>query len=204
MSASTGRLRSADIHDRYELGIGELVIDLRDTDLPAGDVPINVDVGMGEARVLVPEDVCVATSADIGMGNVAFFGRDNGGIDIDFDERPDAEGDATRLLVDAEIGVGELRVDDDVFFDSRPESTSTTTRSTSAEAETRPARPRVKARVDRPHVPSLVAGLALLALGAVLLLNALDAIELSFASFAPVACAATGAILLANGLSRRE
>ena len=58
--------------------------------------------------------------------------------------------------------------------------------------------------MDRPHVPSLVAGLALLALGAVLLLNALDAIELSFASFAPLACAATGAILLANGLSRRE
>ncbi len=109
----------ADIHDRYELGIGELVIDLRDTDLPAGDVPINVDVGMGEARVLVPKDVCVATSADIGMGNVAVFGRDNGGIDIDFDERPDVEGDATRLLVDAEIGFGELRVDDDAFFESR-------------------------------------------------------------------------------------
>jgi hypothetical protein len=53
-------------------------------------------------------------------------------------------------------------------------------------------------------VPSLVAGLALLALGAVLLLNALDAIELSFAFFAPLACAATGAILLANGLSRGE
>jgi phage shock protein PspC (stress-responsive transcriptional regulator) len=109
----------ADIHDRYELGIGELVIDLRDTDLPAGDVPITVDVGMGEARVLVPEDVCVATTADIGVGNVALFGRDNGGIDIDFDERPDADGDATRLLVDAEIGIGELRVDDDVFFESR-------------------------------------------------------------------------------------
>lgn len=53
-------------------------------------------------------------------------------------------------------------------------------------------------------MPSLVAGLALLALGAVLLLNALDAIELSFAFFAPLACAATGAILLANGLSRGE
>jgi phage shock protein PspC (stress-responsive transcriptional regulator) len=105
-----------DIHDRYELGIGELVIDLRDTDLPAGDVPIKVDLGMGEARVLVPEDVCVATSADIGMGNVAFFGRDNGGVDVDFDERPNADADATRILLDADVGVGELRVDDDVFF----------------------------------------------------------------------------------------
>ena len=44
----------------------------------------------------------------------------------------------------------------------------------------------------------------MLALGGVLLLDALEVVELSFAVFAPVACAATGAILLANGLSRRE
>jgi hypothetical protein len=49
-----------------------------------------------------------------------------------------------------------------------------------------------------------VAGLAVLALGAVLALHAADALELSFAVFAPVACAAAGAILVANGLSRRE
>jgi hypothetical protein len=58
--------------------------------------------------------------------------------------------------------------------------------------------------VDRPDIPALVAGLALLAFGGVLLLDALDAIDLDFGLFAPVACAATGAILLANGLSRRE
>ena len=53
-------------------------------------------------------------------------------------------------------------------------------------------------------MPSLVAGLAVLALGTLLMLHAVDAFELSFAVFAPVACAATGAILLANGLSRRQ
>jgi hypothetical protein len=58
--------------------------------------------------------------------------------------------------------------------------------------------------VGRPHVPSLVAGLAILALGGLTLLDALGAFELTFALFAPVACAVTGAILLANGLSRRE
>jgi len=55
---------------------------------------------------------------------------------------------------------------------------------------------------SRPDVASLVAGLALIALGGVLLLASTGAIELSFAAFAPVACAATGAILLANGLTR--
>jgi hypothetical protein len=59
-------------------------------------------------------------------------------------------------------------------------------------------------RSARPDIRALVAGLALLALGGVLLLDAVDAIDLSFGVFAPVACAVTGAILLANGLSRKE
>jgi phage shock protein PspC (stress-responsive transcriptional regulator) len=101
---------TADLEDRYELGVGELTLDLRDTELPSGDVPLEIDLGMGEARLIVPEDVCVATTADVGMGNVSFFGRSNEGIDVDFDARPDADGDTTRIVLDAEIGLGELRV----------------------------------------------------------------------------------------------
>jgi hypothetical protein len=59
-------------------------------------------------------------------------------------------------------------------------------------------------RAARPDIPALVAGLAVLALGGVLLLDALETIDLTFGVFAPVACAVAGAILLANGLSRRE
>jgi hypothetical protein len=54
----------------------------------------------------------------------------------------------------------------------------------------------------RPDIPALVAGLVVLALGGVLMLDGLDVIDLSFAAFAPIACAALGTILLANGLSR--
>ena len=79
---------TAELRDRYELGIGELVVDLRDTDLPKGDLPLDVDVGMGQAVVVVPEDVCVATDADVGMGNVALFGSDHGGIDVDYEDAP--------------------------------------------------------------------------------------------------------------------
>ena len=56
----------------------------------------------------------------------------------------------------------------------------------------------------RPDTSALVAGLAVLALGVVLLLDALSLIDVSFEVFAPAACAAVGAILLANGLSRRQ
>jgi hypothetical protein len=54
----------------------------------------------------------------------------------------------------------------------------------------------------RPDIPALVAGLVVLALGGVLMLDELDAIDLSFEAFAPIGCAALGTILLANGLSR--
>lgn len=52
-------------------------------------------------------------------------------------------------------------------------------------------------------VPSLVGGFALVAIGAVLLLDRQGTIDLRFATFAPIAFAAVGAILLALGLSRR-
>ena len=53
-------------------------------------------------------------------------------------------------------------------------------------------------------IPSLVAGLAVLALGSVLLLDATGVLDLSFALFAPIACAAVGAILVATGLARTD
>jgi hypothetical protein len=58
--------------------------------------------------------------------------------------------------------------------------------------------------LDRADIRSLVSGVALLTLGAVLLLDALDVLDLTFALFAPIACAALGAILVATGLTRGE
>jgi phage shock protein PspC (stress-responsive transcriptional regulator) len=103
---------AVDLRDRYEIGVGELVVDLRETDMPAGDVPLELDVGVGEAMLIVPEDVCVAATADVGIGNVSMFGRDNGGVDVDFEETPDAAPGVTRVVLDAEVGLGEVRVHD--------------------------------------------------------------------------------------------
>jgi phage shock protein PspC (stress-responsive transcriptional regulator) len=99
-----------DLREKYELGIGELVVDLRQTDLPAGDVPMEIDLGVGEARVIVPDDVCVATDAQVGIGEVRTFDRNNDGVDVDFEDIPDAGSDVTRLLVKADIGLGSLRI----------------------------------------------------------------------------------------------
>jgi hypothetical protein len=55
-----------------------------------------------------------------------------------------------------------------------------------------------------PDPTSLVAGIAVLALGLLLLLDASGTLELRFAVLAPAACAAMGAILLASGMTRRR
>lgn len=53
-----------------------------------------------------------------------------------------------------------------------------------------------------PDLPSVVAGIALIAFGGVLLAAAVDAISLSFQVLAPIVCAVVGVILLATGLGR--
>jgi hypothetical protein len=54
----------------------------------------------------------------------------------------------------------------------------------------------------RTDLLSLVAGLALLVVGGVLLADARGAFDLRVAGAAPLACAAVGAALLASGLTR--
>ena len=56
--------------------------------------------------------------------------------------------------------------------------------------------------MTRPDPVSLVAGIALTALGVLLLLDQLGTIELTFAYGAPAVLATVGAILVASGMTR--
>jgi hypothetical protein len=55
----------------------------------------------------------------------------------------------------------------------------------------------------RAQLAPLVAGIGVIVIGVLALLDAQDVISLSFAALAPVACAVAGATLLASGLTRR-
>jgi phage shock protein PspC (stress-responsive transcriptional regulator) len=100
----------AELRDSYRIGMGELVLDLRDLELPPGDHALSVDVGAGRALVLVPENVCVASRATLGMGGVGVFDRDSGGIDVDWNDNRRSSKRAPRLVVDGQIGLGVLEV----------------------------------------------------------------------------------------------
>ncbi|HVL31592.1 MAG TPA: DUF5668 domain-containing protein [Solirubrobacteraceae bacterium] len=57
-------------------------------------------------------------------------------------------------------------------------------------------------RAARPEPVSLTAGIALVAVGTLLLLDRLGTLDLTFGAMAPMVLGALGAILLASGLSR--
>lgn len=101
---------AAALEDRYEHGVGRMVVDLRGLDW-ADDtaVPLEVDLGVGEAVVVVPEDVCVAPDLHVGAGQIQLGNGNLGGVDLD--EHP-ATGAARgpSLELDGEVDLGALRV----------------------------------------------------------------------------------------------
>jgi len=109
----------AELERGYEMGLGSMRVDVRDVDLPAGRTDLPLEIGMGEIQVLVPDDVCVTTDADVGVGAVDVGDGEQGGIDLDIDEddRMVAPG-VEQLHLVADVGVGHLQVGDD-FFDFR-------------------------------------------------------------------------------------
>jgi len=101
---------AAEVRSSYRIGAGELVVDLRDVKLPAGDHRMKLGVGTGHVLVLVPEDVCVASTASIGMGAIEVLGRDGGGVDVTWNDSRRAPRGTPRLVVDGDVGVGFLEV----------------------------------------------------------------------------------------------
>lgn len=100
-----------EMQDRYELGAGNLGLDLRQLALPAGTTHLAVDVGMGEIEVLVPEGLAVAVSADSGTGEVVLFGDQQGGLGVNRDyETPGYDGADQRLSLDLSVGMGRIEV----------------------------------------------------------------------------------------------
>jgi phage shock protein PspC (stress-responsive transcriptional regulator) len=113
MGERTYRLHTLnEVRGGYQLGAGRLEIDLRDVAFPAGTTQLHVRLGVGELVVLVPRNVCVATSARIGGGYVGAFEQRSGGLDVDWAERPFQPLRTPRLVLDGNVGLGALLVAD--------------------------------------------------------------------------------------------
>jgi hypothetical protein len=100
----------SELRDHYRIGIGDLDVDLTELDLPTGRTDLNVDVGLGEAVVWVPRDVCVTSDVEIGAGAADVFDRDNDGVDVAFAQSATPPAGRPVLHIDADVGVGVLEV----------------------------------------------------------------------------------------------
>jgi phage shock protein PspC (stress-responsive transcriptional regulator) len=101
---------AAEMQRTYRLGVGHLMLDLRNTQLPPGDQPLRVEIGVGGVSIAVPRDVCVTSAAHIGAGQVNVFGHGSAGLDVNWRDDRRAQAGTTRLVVDANVGVGALDV----------------------------------------------------------------------------------------------
>jgi phage shock protein PspC (stress-responsive transcriptional regulator) len=100
----------SEVRGGYQLGAGRLEVDLRDIVFPPGNTQLHVRLGMGELVVLVPHDVCVATSAHIGGGYVGALEGESGGLDVDWSDLATPPPHIPRLVLDGHVGLGTLLV----------------------------------------------------------------------------------------------
>jgi hypothetical protein len=94
----------------YELGVGNLLLDLRQLQVPPGTTTVEARVGIGELVVELPDGVSVEVMARAGLGEVQVLGQQEGG----FGSRVDAVGlggGDRRLELDVRVGLGQVRVE---------------------------------------------------------------------------------------------
>jgi phage shock protein PspC (stress-responsive transcriptional regulator) len=102
---------TSDLKRDYDTSIGDLKLDLSNAALAAGDTEVDANVGIGELRVIVPEDVALDVDASASAGKVTVFGRSESGVDADLSESIPARGSDRTLRIDAHVGLGDVIVE---------------------------------------------------------------------------------------------
>jgi hypothetical protein len=100
----------SELADGYQVGLGTLNVDLRDLDLPDGRTDLDLDVGVGEAVVYVPEEACITSDVEIGAGAADVLDREHDGVDVAFAELQSSPADRPHLHINADIGLGVIEV----------------------------------------------------------------------------------------------
>lgn len=117
---SVGTTAVADVDPLYELGVGDLTLDLGQLDLDGGEVATAVRVGIGQVTIVVPDDARVEVSWSVVGGQVQLLDGDRQGRGLEGEAVfPGAEGSGTIVLdVDVSIGQVELVRESDRGFGS--------------------------------------------------------------------------------------
>jgi phage shock protein PspC (stress-responsive transcriptional regulator) len=103
-------VQAQELPEEYQVAIGELRVDLRSLALAEGTTHLRVEVGIGEAHVIVPRGVGLHVTGHAGAGDVRLPGGESNGTDVDREETIVAPG---RPVLDLEVraGLGDVRVE---------------------------------------------------------------------------------------------
>jgi phage shock protein PspC (stress-responsive transcriptional regulator) len=105
----------AQLQADYRRGAGDMTLDLRGLDLSgSGDVRTSVEVGAGDAKVLLPANADVTFTGEAGLGDVRFDGQTDGGPGAKLAVADDLGADGVRsgrlLTIDVHAGAGDVEV----------------------------------------------------------------------------------------------
>lgn len=94
------------------LGMGDLVIDLRETPIADGTtLSVVAEVGIGNLRIVVPEDAVLLVDARLGAGTLHVDGREVvSGIRTESITRRGTAGSGPEIDLDLTIGAGQIEV----------------------------------------------------------------------------------------------
>lgn len=108
---SAGATGVADVAPLYELGVGELTVDLGELDLQGGELATAARVGVGQVTVIVPDDATVEVTWQVTAGEAELLGDRHSGRNLDETEVfPGAEGGGT-LELDVRVALGQIVVE---------------------------------------------------------------------------------------------
>ena len=95
----------------YELGMGDLRVDLSQVNLPAGRTKVDAHLGVGQLLVTVPPEVAVDLDAHAGVGDINALGLQDDGAGVNVHRFfPGATPDAPVLELDADVALGDLEI----------------------------------------------------------------------------------------------
>jgi hypothetical protein len=108
----------AGVRQSYDLGTGVGTLDLSRLDLKKGQtVATQADVGMGRLLIIVPADVTLKLSIDVGVGDIQLPGDDEKDVDVapgkhkEVTLAPTTGGTGTGTLdLDLRVGIGQAEV----------------------------------------------------------------------------------------------
>ena len=99
-------------NDSYQVGIGEIRLDLTRAHIPEGEHRLGLECFIGSISVVVPRIVAVNARGHVSAGSVTILGQKADGLGRTLSVRsPDYGASTRRLVVNADVALGEVKIE---------------------------------------------------------------------------------------------